>query len=855
LTGMPKGDRTMADNCKLTPEAHSAQIEAFIKVRPDYETYAAALKRVLERACSASLPEALVQSRAKTVSSFAEKVARKFAKYPDAVNQLTDLCGARVIVQTAEQVRAVRGFIETNFVIVESDDKGLLLSKDEFGYRDMHYIIRLDPARAGALGFTPQETAAIAAKPAEVQVRTWLQHAWADTLHDRIYKNTLKLSPEVLRNGALLAALMEEGDRNFNALADDLDGLIANYTAFATKAQVKKEIDVQRLILGNERSDAKKPGLALKLARLLAANGDHDGVVALLSEWTDKCPAALRPEMLLELGHSLCRKNRAVPGSGGYQQGRRYLADAVRHCAAPDHAFVPHLRGIESLHARALMRLGAAIAAIPGEEHEARECLCRAHEHEPSNPYYLAAMLGSEMRFSPHGALPAAMATTIRAAVRTCLQHAAAGIELPYSCFTAGRLSLLVGGGYDALEYFARGILHCLAGVFCVPADFWTDEIAWIQAIHYGNKPPAESQQAIDLLLLGRSVATGDHPAAANNFKLPVVIVAGAAAHLDAAIAVRLPALFKDACGQFHGTIISGGTTAGVPGAVGDAAKDVEAGNGRRFRLIGYRPGSLPDGVAIHPQYDEHVTAGDKFSPEQVIRYCSDLLAKGVSPREVLLLGVGGGPISALEYRIALALGATVGVVAGSGGAAAELMADPLWCNLPNLFELPFDAATIRAFVMPTDGTFDAGAQEEMAKCFHARYVASSTRRLPPAMRPWDKLDPTFRRANLEQAHYSVEILEAAGFIVRKADGVPKILADLSDAEVEHMAELEHGRWNIERLRDGWRYDRQRDDARKRHDCIVDWNALPDDIRQYDRDAVRVFPEILAKAGLEVVRR
>ena len=65
----------------------------------------------------------------------------------------------------------------------------------------------------------------------------------------------------------------------------------------------------------------------------------------------------------------------------------------------------------------------------------------------------------------------------------------------------------------------------------------------------------------------------------------------------------------------------------------------------------------------------------------------------------------------------------------------------------------------------------------------------------------------------------------------------------------------EHGRWNIERLRDGWRYSKQRDDSRKIHDCLVSWGDLPDDIRWYDRDEVRAFPEILARAALEVQRR
>ena len=100
-----------------------------------------------------------------------------------------------------------------------------------------------------------------------------------------------------------------------------------------------------------------------------------------------------------------------------------------------------------------------------------------------------------------------------------------------------------------------------------------------------------------------------------------------------------------------------------------------------------------------------------------------------------------------------------------------------------------------------------------------------------------------------------MEILEAAGFEVRQADGDPLIFTGFDEEkDIEPMAELEHGRWNIERLRDSWRYSKTRDDSRKIHDCLVAWEDLPEDIKRYDRDAVRAFPEILARAGLEISR-
>ena len=842
----------MSANLKLTPELHRAQIEAYSKVLPYYQTYARTLERVLRNACMVSFPEALVQSRPKGVSSFAEKVARKFGKYPDAVNQLTDLCGARVVVQTTEQVKAVRQFIEANFDIQEADDKGLLLSADKFGYRDMHYIVQLQSARDAALGITADERAQIGDRRAEIQVRTWVQHAWADTLHDRMYKNKLKISADVVRTGNLLAALMEEGDRGFNQLADGLDGLIANYTANATKQEVLEEIAIQELILGNEPNQDKKPDLALKLARLLAAAGDHVRVAAVLTPYADVRDAN-RCELLMELGHSLCRVHRAALSATEYQRGCRLLEEAVGLCDCAEVSFVPHLRKRESLHARTLLRLGWALEPVSGKEHQARECSHQAHEHEPDNPYYLVAMLGFEMYCTRTADLPAAMRTTIRQAIRNCRAHALAGIELPAAFFTAGRLSLLLENGNEALGYYARGIGYGLEDKYCVSADVFAVEMEWLKRIHFGVRIPAVYQRVLDLLAIAESIRGGSTSTGAKSpVTPPVLILAGGADTMKAETIARIRPLLQAGLTDYRGTIISGGTTAGLPGCVGDVAGELAQNRKKPFRLLGYRPAKLPSRVVAHSHYDQSIEVGEDFSPDQILRYWTDILAGGGRPCEVVVLGFGGGPMSMVEYQIALGLGAAVGLVTDTGGTVDELPADPLWSGLPNLFPLPLDAGTLRAFVIPSDHAFDPAVQEEMAKSFHARYVASSSSRLPANLRPWPELDPTFKKANTEEATYSVEIIAAAGFGVRTAKQ-PAIFTGFTDQDVEHMAETEHGRWNVERLRDGWRFG-PRNDTKKLHNCLVPWNKLPDDIKHYDRDAVRAFPEILAKAGLEVYR-
>lgn len=854
----------------LDLQKHKDQIEAYSKERPYYVTYADVLRCVLESACRTAFPEVLVQARAKSIASFAEKVARKFDKYPDAVHQMTDLCGGRVTVQTLEQVKAVRRFIEANFTILEKDDKTLLLHEDRFGYRDMHYIVQLRPDRD--LGISLADRAAIGQRKAEVQVRTWVQHAWADTLHDRMYKTRLRLSPETKRLGNLLAAVMEDGDRTFDRLANEVDGMLANYTSHAQREDVDNEAAVITAVLANlpgSVSSDERLGLTLRLAKLLAsAKGDYQEVVALLDPHASS-KGALRRELLIELGSALCRLRRKDCKSDAYRRGQSSLQEAVDLGEQKDMTIAVDARKSRSLQARALAKLGWSWECMEDEAHKALDCYRRALECEPANPYYLADILGFEIYITRSAELTASTRIAVNQAIQTCREHALAGIEMPYACFTAGRLTLLLGDGTGAMEWYARGLRHCHSDTACVPCDVLENELAYVRRIHVGKVPPPEHEWVKGLLLLSSayhapSPASTDqvkHLASAHAARLraPVLVVAGGAATLPPEHVASVQAILTASLESFAGTVIAGGTTSGVPGCVGAAAAELASRDHKRFQLVGYIPRRLPYDATQDGRYDPPPVVGDEadFSAAQLLRGWADLLAVGVKPCDVQLLGFGGGPLSSLEYRIALAFGATVAVAVGSGGAADAIVADALWAADPKLLPLPFDSETIRAFVLPSNREFPELVLTEMGMEFHRRFVANNTRRLPENMRPWDRLGDNYKIANLEQARYAVCILEAAGFDVRAVAGrQPVVFTGFMDDELERMARLEHGRWNVERLRRGWRFGPERDDARKIHNLIVPWaDKVLDDVRKFDYDAVRAFPEILAKAGLEVYRK
>ena len=71
------------------------EINKYREMYPRYRQYAETLRQVLDQAAKQLAPLAVVQTRPKTIPSFAEKCQRKWPEHKDPVNQFTDLCGGR----------------------------------------------------------------------------------------------------------------------------------------------------------------------------------------------------------------------------------------------------------------------------------------------------------------------------------------------------------------------------------------------------------------------------------------------------------------------------------------------------------------------------------------------------------------------------------------------------------------------------------------------------------------------------------------------------------------------------------------------------------------------------------------
>jgi ppGpp synthetase/RelA/SpoT-type nucleotidyltranferase len=805
------------------------QVGRYVALHPLYRQYADVLALVLRRAADRIAPLAIVQARAKSVASFAEKALRKRATRPDPVTMFTDLCGARVIGRTRGEVEALSRFVVEHFDVdwENSVDAAERLRPSEFGYRSVHYIVAF---RADVDYGVPVPPELLGLK-AELQLRTVAEHAYSDFGHDLTYKGAFALPLTWQRELAGAAAILEEVDGVFTRIDEAMQAYASNYGAYLPETEARAEIGRLQIVLSHDTANA---GLADRVARLAIALGDWALAVEVLAPFVGAEPAAAPMPVLRDLGTALCRLHRDRPAGDDYVRGQHFLelasasGDVDALCT-----YAGTWKGVDDVRARALYR--------------------RAFEIDPTNPYPLGNYLELELDRDP--TVLASVVPLVRGGIERCERHVAAGINLPWAHFDLGRFHLLLGEPYEALAAYASGIATSSAP-FMIETG-----LASLERLGRALRDPEGFEWARRLLLLGlatRFVTAGAvervrglASAGVAPLAAPVVIVAGGT---DPRLEEQMrgyAGLLGHAFADFDGTILSGGSTQGVSGLVGDVGRA----SGGRIRTIGYLPGLIPADATPDPDYTElRTTIGHGFSPLEPLHNWIDLVASGVAPASVRVLGINGGRIAALEYRIALALGATVGLVADSGREAGRLLGDERWLS-PRLVRLPADPETLRVFLAPVAEPLPEPMRTILGRTIHERSRRERGARpdIDPALADWDDLPPDFRSSNLQQADHIGEKLHRIGCVAVPAS-TPGEPATFTEAEVEAMAEVEHGRWTAERLLAGWTWGEKRDPARRTSPYLVAWKDLSDEIREIDRQAVRRIPDVLASVGLSVRR-
>ncbi|MCG7349720.1 GTP pyrophosphokinase [Sphingomonas sp. ACRSK] len=174
---------------------------------PIYEGYAKNLESLIRTILlSKRIPFHIVESRAKAVQSFRDKISRRGKKYVNPLEDITDLCGCRIITYYQDDCSAVADLIKSEFEVIEEElsHQPSHLESDRFGYISSHYIIKMREDRAHLIEWSPYSSLI-----AEVQVRTVIQHAWSAVSHAIQYKEETQVPSLLQRRLYRIAGLFE----------------------------------------------------------------------------------------------------------------------------------------------------------------------------------------------------------------------------------------------------------------------------------------------------------------------------------------------------------------------------------------------------------------------------------------------------------------------------------------------------------------------------------------------------------------------------------------------------------------------------------------------------------------------
>lgn len=829
---------------KLTQAAFEAQVRRFGALRPNYKAMAERLNEVLREETRDQWPLAIVQARAKATDSFAKKIKVR-AKYTDPLNQMNDLVGGRIILHSEGDIAGVSDRIRRRFVIDELDSQDVVerLGTSEFGYRSVHFTVSFRE------GDAPATAKDVPNAKMELQVRTFLQHAWADVVHDTLYKAKVRVPARWHREAARIGALLESAQRALDALASGVAEYETSYLMRKPADELREQAeDLLAVIpvLSDARAQAR---VRRNVGRLQMAGRDWTLAEATYRTLPDAWQE--RPEIKAELGEAAYEAARRAGDREAMDAAERLLLSAAD--------------GIQS--ARPWCVLGELTQRQGGDSEtlgKAQGYFEEALKVSEGDPRAVWGYCVTRLRRDRSSGFTIPMRATLRQAARTCMAWAEAEVYVPRAHFDLAAFRILLGETDGAMEALTRGLVSVREDISLLPHV--RKRLEWFRTLHALPGSVGAAWRLPYLALLGAHEAlkpgSGGEELVGNSRAIerpagPVVLIAGGCDASAPARQERYLATLLAAFDGFQGLIVSGGTSSGAAGMAAMLA--THAGSG--CRALGYTPASpLPDDAALHPEYDEQrSTDGQEFSELEPIQAWLDLMASGVRPEDVRLIGMDGGTISAFEYRFGLALGASVALMEGGGRAARELLRDRFWGTREPLMELPTsDAQLARAFVgRATSAWLAEPDRESAASAVHERYrvfrgLPENREAEDEAWRSWDELPEPYRRSNRDQVDHFPLLLAEAGVRVRRAEGEPRP-PRLTKEQLRKMASLEHARWMVQKALAGWRYGPVKSSEKKTHPDMVPWDRLPADQRERDLDPVTHIAAHLSTLGLEVV--
>ncbi len=249
-------------------------IEAFGRQRDIYAAFAKELENLLRSVIGATgLPVHVIESRAKSIESFREKITRVGKYYVDPLVDLPDLCGCRIITYYSDDVKKVGAVISEQFDVVQEElaHQPSSFDADRFGYLSAHYVVKLKDNRNKL-----PEWLAFSNLHAEIQVRTVIQHAWSAVSHALQYKQETSVPSSLQRRLYRIAGLFELADEEFVGIREQKSAAMLKASAAITSGVTGVRLESSTIVAAIQQWDRIEEVRAAGSAAGFTVPGDDD---------------------------------------------------------------------------------------------------------------------------------------------------------------------------------------------------------------------------------------------------------------------------------------------------------------------------------------------------------------------------------------------------------------------------------------------------------------------------------------------------------------------------------------------------------------------------------------------------
>jgi putative GTP pyrophosphokinase len=191
--------------------------------------------------------------------------------------------GIRIITHFEDEVDRIGDLIEREFTVDQerSVDKRRSLEADRFGYLSLHFVCGLSDERLRLSEYRRCHDLRC-----EIQIRSILQHAWAEIEHDLGYKAAAGIPGPIRRRFSRLAGLLEIADREFAEIREVLAEYSSEITARIADSPSTVQLD-QISLRAFIEGDTTTAELDAQIATIFGAivdEGISDDISAMLAE-------------------------------------------------------------------------------------------------------------------------------------------------------------------------------------------------------------------------------------------------------------------------------------------------------------------------------------------------------------------------------------------------------------------------------------------------------------------------------------------------------------------------------------------------------------------------------------------